>query len=122
MLIYKGTVCNIKQVNIIWEDAGTSEYYIEVSTDGENYTKIAEAEGMGRQQNRNGAIILFNMSNARYVKIVGTARNTNYGYSIWNMAIYGTEDLKVDETTTPVTTSPEVTTTPVATKSDIITN
>ena len=66
---------------------------------------------MGRQQNRNGAIILFNMSNARYVRIVGTARNTNYGYSIWNMAIYGTEDLKVDETTTPV-----------ATKSDMITN
>lgn len=43
--------------------------------------KIAEAEGMGRQQNRNDAIILFNMSNnmsnARYVRIVGTARNTN---------------------------------------------
>lgn len=73
--------------------------------------KIAEAEGMGRQQNRNDAIILFIMSNARYVRIVGTARNTNYGYSIWNMAIYGTEDLKVDETTTPV-----------ATKSDMITN
>lgn len=66
---------------------------------------------MGRQQNRNDAIILFNMSNAHYVRIVGTARNTNYGYSIWNMAIYGTEDLKVDETTTPV-----------ATKSDMITN
>lgn len=32
---------------------------------------------MGRQQNRNDAIILFNMSNARYVRIVGTARNTN---------------------------------------------
>lgn len=32
---------------------------------------------MGRQQNRNGAIILFNMSNARYVRIVRTARNTN---------------------------------------------
>ena len=127
MLIYKGTVCNIKQVNIIWEDAGASEYYIEVSTDGENYTKIAEAEGMGRQQNRNGAIILFNMSNARYVRIVGTARNTNYGYSIWNMAIYGTEDLKVDETTMPEQTtqrptSPAVTTDPVATKSDMITN
>ena len=32
---------------------------------------------MGRQQNRNDAIILFIMSNARYVRIVGTARNTN---------------------------------------------
>ncbi|MEI3319529.1 MAG: hypothetical protein V8R90_03220 [Eubacterium sp.] len=37
MLIYKGTVYNIKQVNIILEDAGASEYYIEVSTDGENF-------------------------------------------------------------------------------------
>ena len=77
LVFLRGTFCNIKQVNIIWEDAGASEYYIEVSTDGENYTKIAEAEGMGRQQNRNDTIILSNMSNARYVRIVGTARNTN---------------------------------------------
>ena len=78
------------------------------------------------------------MSNARYVRIVGTARNTNYGYSIWNMAIYGTEDLKVDETTMleqtnqrptspavttdPVTAESVETMTPVATKSDMITN
>ena len=52
LVFLKGTFCNIKQVNIIWEDAGASEYYIEVSTDGENYTKIAEAEGMGRLQQR----------------------------------------------------------------------
>lgn len=96
---FKGTFCNIKQVSIIWEDAGVSEYYIEVSTDGENYTKIAEAEGMGRQQNRNDTIILSNMSNARYVRIVGTASNTNQR-----------------------STSPAVTTTPVAMKSDMITN
>lgn len=116
-----GTACNIKQVNIIWEDAGASEYYIETSIDGESYTKVAEAEGMSRQQNRNDTIVLSNMSNARYVRIVGTERNTNYGYSIWDMAIYGTEDTKVDETTTPVTTTqrptnPSVTTIPVTTE------
>lgn len=54
---------------------------------------------MGRQQNRNDTIILSNMSNARYVRIVGTARNTNQR-----------------------PTSSAVTTDPVAMKSDMITN
>ena len=100
MLIYKGTVYNIKQVNIILEDAGASEYYIEVSND---------------------AIILFIMSNARYVRIVGTARNTNQRPT---SPAVTTDPVTAEsvETTTPVTTSPEVTTTPVATKSDMITN
>ena len=106
MLIYKGTVYNIKQVNIIWEDAGASEYYIEVSTDGEN----CGSRGMGRQQNRNDAIILFIMSNARYVRIVGTARNTNQ------------RSTSPAVTTDPVTAESAETTTPVATKSDMITN
>ena len=110
LVFLRGTFCNIKQVNIIWEDAGASEYYIEVSTDGENYTKIAEAEGMGRQQNRNDTIILSNMSNARYVRIVGTARNTNQ------------RSTSPAVTTDPVTAESAETTTPVATKSDMITN
>lgn len=92
-----------------------------MSTDGENYTKIAEAEGMGRQQNRNDTIILSNMSNARYVRIVGTARNTNQRPT---SPAVTTDPVTAEsvETTTPVTTSPAVTTTPVAMKSDMITN
>ena len=65
---------------------------------------------MGRQQNRNDAIILFIMSNARYVRIVGTARNTNQ------------RSTSPAVTTDPVTAESAETTTPVATKSDMITN
>lgn len=65
---------------------------------------------MGRQQNRNDAIILFIMSNARYVRIVGTARNTNQ------------RSTSPTVTTDPVTAESAETTTPVATKSDMITN
>ena len=72
--------------------------------------KIAEAEGMGRQQNRNDAIVIFIMSNARYVRIVGTARNTNQ------------RSTSPAVTTDPVTAESAETTTPVATKSDMITN
>lgn len=61
------------------------------------------------------------MSNARYVRIVGTARNTNQRPT---SPAVTTDPVTAEsvETTTPVTTSPEVTTTPVATKSDMITN
>lgn len=109
-----GTVRNIKQVNILWENAAAKDYYIEVSTDGINYTKVAEASGIGAMGNRNDAIFLKKTVNAQYIRITGTARATQYGYSIWELAVYGTDDAKVDETTT---VKPEETTArPVVTR------
>lgn len=58
------------------------------------------------------------LTSAQYIRITGTARTTEYGYSIWELAVYGTDDEKVDETTTaepttrPVITRPEIETAP----------
>lgn len=95
-----GTVCNIKRVSIVWEDASASAYDIEVSTDGINYTKVAEEINETHYNNKCDAITFDKMKSARYVRINGTERATRYGYSIFDVAIYGTDDLKVDETTT----------------------
>lgn len=109
-----GTSRNIKRINILWEDAGAKDYNIEVSADGTTWTNIADIEGVNGMQNRNDTIVLKNLVNAQYIKITGTARTTDYGYSIWEMAVYGTDNEKVDETE-PV----ETTTRPVITKPDI---
>lgn len=108
-----GTVRSIKQINILWENAAAKNYFIEVSTDGINYTKVAEASGIGAMGNRDDAITFTKLTSAQYIRITGTARATDYGYSIWELAVYGTDDGKVDETTTaepvtkPVVTRPD---------------
>lgn len=104
-----GRVKNIKQFNILWEDASAKNYHIQVSTDGKEYVTVAEAEEMGKYQNRCDTITLNQMTAARYVRIVGTARTTNYGYSIYDIAIYGTDDVSVDETPAVETSTPRPT-------------
>jgi hypothetical protein len=32
--------------------------------------------------------VIFNPTNARIVKITGTKRNTQYGYSLWELEVY----------------------------------
>ena len=89
LVFLKGTFCNIKQVNIICEDAGASEYYIEVSSDGQTFTRIAEEQDGISYNYKNDTMILDEMVNARYIRINGTSRNTEYGYSIRDIAVYG---------------------------------
>lgn len=113
LTINLGNVQNVKQFNIVWEDAGAKDYYIEVSTDGVNYTKVADITGATKMDKRNDTIVLGQMVSAQYIRITGTARTTGYGYSIWDMAVYGTDNQKVDETTTAEPTTRPVITWPV---------
>ena len=50
-------------------------------------------------------MILDEMVNARYIRINGTSRNTEYGYSIRDIAVYGKSiDTKPDGTTPDTST------------------
>lgn len=109
-----GSVKNIKEVDILWENASASNYNIEVSTDGANWTPVAE--GITGNGGRCDMVTLKNQVSARYVKIYCVSRSTNYGYSIYDMAIFGTDNTKVDETTTPAPTTPKPTTTAAPTE------
>ncbi|MFQ9442236.1 MAG: discoidin domain-containing protein [Eubacterium ventriosum] len=68
-----GVSRNIKQISIVWENASASDYTIEVSEDGENFTTVAVIESMGAKQNRADTIVLSKMAKGRYVRINGTA-------------------------------------------------
>ena len=108
LIIDLGQVRNIKQVSVLWENASAAEYDIEISTDGNTYTKVATVTS--NQGGRCDAVVFSTMKSARYVKINGKSRTTQYGYSIRDMAIYGTTNVKVDETTAPPTTTQRQTT------------
>ncbi|MCC2790407.1 glycosyl hydrolase [Eubacterium ventriosum] len=100
-----GSEKSIKQLQILWEDASASDYTVEVSNDGQNFTSVATVSGASRINNRLDTITLKSITRARYVKVNCKARTTPYGYSIYEMGIYGTDNTKVDETTQAETTT-----------------
>ncbi len=87
----------IKKLDIIWEAACAQNYTVEVSEDGQDYEQVAEVKGVGSKQNRYDSILFDSGFEAvgRYIKIHGTKRALDYGYSIYDMAVYGEKYNKI---------------------------
>ncbi len=107
-----GKVCTINKVTIKWEAARAAVYDTYLSTDGENWTKYA-ANGQNAEETSN---TLGNRP-ARYVKMVGVKRNTGYGYSIYEMKVWGYDNVAE---TTVAPTDPTTTIAPTTTKETTI--
>ncbi|MDQ1914368.1 S-layer homology domain-containing protein [Paenibacillus sp. GD4] len=84
----------INEVHLYWEAAYGKSYEIQVSDDAQSWSKVYGTTG-GK-----GALekITFSEVDARYVRMYGTVRATQYGYSIWEFEVYGPEVL-ADEIT-----------------------
>ncbi len=96
-----GAEYRIDTVKLIWEAAYGKGYTIETSTDGSNWNVVyTENAGDGDTD----TISLSNVT-ARFVMVYGTKRGTNYGFSLWEMEVYG--GLK-DAATKPEETEPSV--------------
>ena len=104
LTINLGAVRNVKQVDIVWEGASAAKYDIEVSEDGVHFESVATVV------NSNGArydSITFNeIQQAKFVRINGSSRTTPYGYSIFDLAIYGA-DVSEPTTEEPTTVDPK---------------
>ncbi len=75
----------LDQVNLIWEAAYASAYTIDVSADGTNWTTVyTESAGNGETDS-----ILLSDVTGRYVRMQGVTRSTGYGYSLWELQVYG---------------------------------
>jgi beta-galactosidase len=80
-----GTAQTINQVMLYWEAAYATQYQIQVSNDAQNWTKVfTQSAGQGGVEN-----ITFVPVSARYVRMYGTVRATQYGYSLYEFQIYG---------------------------------
>jgi hypothetical protein len=79
-----GASQSICQVVLNWETAYATAFQIQTSTDNTNWTSIySTTTGTG------GVQTLSNLTGTgRYVRMYGTARATQYGYSIWEMGVY----------------------------------
>jgi beta-glucosidase-like glycosyl hydrolase len=87
-----GSQQQICSVGIEWEAAYATAFQIQVSNDNSTWTTVYSTT------NGTGGNETFNVSvTARYVRMYGTARGTQFGYSIFEFDVYGLT------TTPPVT-------------------
>ena len=78
-----GTTQSICRVTLTWENAYATAFQIQTSTDGSTWTPIySTTTGTGGTQTLNVS------GTGRYIRMYGTARATQYGYSLWEFAAF----------------------------------
>ncbi|WP_058302784.1 S-layer homology domain-containing protein [Gorillibacterium timonense] len=80
-----GGTYTIDRVRLKWEAAYGKMYKIQVSDDAATWKDVYTVE------NGNGGIddLSFDPVQAKYVRMLGTKRGTNYGYSLYEFEVYG---------------------------------
>lgn len=80
-----GASRSIEKVVLHWESAYGKEYQIEVSDDTANWTTVySTVTGSGGVEE-----ISLEPADARYVRMLGIKRGSNYGYSLWEFKVFG---------------------------------
>ncbi len=79
-----GGTATISQVVLNWEAAYGKAFQLQTSTDNATWTSIySTTTGTGGTQTLNVT------GTGRYVRLYGTARATQYGYSLWEFQVFG---------------------------------
>jgi F5/8 type C domain/Beta-1,3-glucanase len=80
-----GSTATINQVVLQWEAAFGKSFQIQTSNDAVNWTSIfTTTTGTGGTQTLNVT------GTGRFVRMNGTARGTQFGYSLWEFQVFGT--------------------------------
>jgi hypothetical protein len=80
-----GATHTVTKVVLYWERASATAFQIQVSGNGTTWTDVySTTTGTG------GVQALQVNGSGRYVRMYGTARATQYGYSLWEFQVFGT--------------------------------
>src|SRR5262249_24850460 len=83
-----GAVYNVSEVKLNWETAAGKDYQIQVSNDATTWTTLYSVTG----NTTSGWHDYPGLSGSgQYVRILGTARATQYGYSLFDFNVYGSQ-------------------------------
>jgi len=75
----------ISGVQLIWETAFGKEYKLQISNDAKAWTDVyATDKGKGQTED-----ITIEAKPARYVKLLGIKRGTEFGYSLFEFKVFG---------------------------------
>ncbi|MFI6325582.1 discoidin domain-containing protein [Nonomuraea sp. NPDC050556] len=81
-----GAVATISRVKLSWEAAYGKAYKIQTSSNGTTWTDIySTTTGNGATDDLTGL-----SGSGRFIRMYGTARGTSYGYSLYELQVYGT--------------------------------
>lgn len=75
----------ISDVIVNWEAAFAKNFEIQVSNDNINWNKIAESTNNAKKETEFSGL----NTEGRYIRIYGLERATTYGYSIFELEVYG---------------------------------
>lgn len=88
-----GEAKTFSNIDLLWEAAYAKSYKIQVSNDAKSWSDVYETKsGDGNTDH-----ITFTPVNARYVKMLGIARATNWGYSLYEFEVYASEKRSAPE-------------------------
>ena len=97
-----GATYNVNRVNILWEGAYGKDYVIEIAPDTVNWQPLKTVTGnTGLTNDWTGLA-----GTGRYVRMKGVQRGTGYGYSIWELEVYGTAAGSTAPVLTSISVSP----------------
>jgi F5/8 type C domain-containing protein/parallel beta helix pectate lyase-like protein len=98
-----GSTGTVDTVAVNWEVAYAASWKVQVSTDGVTFTDAASLTG----SSHGWKLASFAPRSARYVRVLGLTRATVYGFSFWDVNVYGTAG-SGGGTTPPPPTAPSV--------------
>jgi GH18 family chitinase len=81
-----GNSYNVNRVKISWEAAYAKNYEVQISANASTWTTLKTITNNTTLMNDNTGL----SGAGRYVRIYGTVRATTYGYSIFELEVYGT--------------------------------
>jgi hypothetical protein len=97
-----GEVVPVARVRLNWEAAHAKEYEIELSNDGFLWTSarhVTDSQGGTEDLELSGS--------ARFVRVRGVHRATSYGYSLWEVQVFGPDGTLLSQGKTATASSEE---------------
>jgi hypothetical protein len=79
-----GATVEITRVRLNWEKAYAKRYSIETSEDGVRFAPVKSVS-----KSADGVDDLDLVASGRYLRVLGNERATPYGYSLWEIEVYG---------------------------------
>lgn len=80
-----GARYTIDQIELVWETAYGKDYELQTSDDATTWTTIRSVRNNTRQVNEFSDLT----AQGRYVRMLGIARGTGFGYSLYEFQVYG---------------------------------
>ncbi len=94
MMMDLGEVATVKRVVIVWEPAYATSYKVQIASNA-----AGPFQDLFEDKNGDGGtddVATFTAATGRYVRMQGVTRKTMYGYSMWEMTVYGDKDETCD--------------------------